>query len=285
LRALGFSAFEVLKRRPDEQTRDFAIDTKNLRAHECAEYVMPQLFGDRKIKGFDFSGIGLIIRRSFRGTLNLPEQQRILTIIDEIRTYPTHQATTVSLSNRAWVAFEIVEGNGDVRGEDAADLSTDVDAFQGLLRKIAANIRVAIEQVYSPSAQDAEVKIIAMRWDIPLVSLPFPAALTEACRQSVATELSAIGREANAVSYPMPKRSPKHTPQQSVGNREETSGSLPSVSTSAVFSFLKDSRGALTWKMRDFQECLNIGAKDARQIWRSFRCRDASSKRTTRTNI
>src|SRR6201987_3767637 len=39
-----------------------------------------------------------------------------------------------------------------------------------------------------------------------------------------------------------------------------------SVSTSAVFSFLKDTRGALTWKMRDFQDCLNIGAKDAKQI-------------------
>jgi len=41
---------------------------------------------------------------------------------------------------------------------------------------------------------------------------------------------------------------------------------LPSVSTSAVFSFLKDTRGALTWTMRDFQDCLNIGAKDAKQI-------------------
>jgi len=64
----------------------------------------------------------------------------------------------------------------------------------------------------------------------------------------------------------MQKRSPKHTPQQSVGNPEKTSGALPSVSTSAVFSFLKDTRGALTWKIRDFQDCLNIGAKDAKQI-------------------
>jgi hypothetical protein len=61
----------------------------------------------------------------------------------------------------------------------------------------------------------------------------------------------------------MPKRSPKRIPQQSVGNREETSRSLPSVATSSVFSFLKDTRGALTWKMRDFQDCLSIGAKDA----------------------
>ena len=64
----------------------------------------------------------------------------------------------------------------------------------------------------------------------------------------------------------MPRRSPKHTPQQSVGSREEPPRQLPSVSTSAVFSFLKDTRGALTWKMRDFQDCLNIGAKDAKQI-------------------
>jgi hypothetical protein len=64
----------------------------------------------------------------------------------------------------------------------------------------------------------------------------------------------------------MPKRSPKRTPHQSVGNREETSGPPPSASASAVFSFLKDTRGALTWKMRDFQDCLNIGAKGAKQI-------------------
>jgi hypothetical protein len=41
---------------------------------------------------------------------------------------------------------------------------------------------------------------------------------------------------------------------------------LPSASTPAVFSFLKDTRGALTWTSRDMQECLNIGAKDAKQI-------------------
>jgi hypothetical protein len=64
----------------------------------------------------------------------------------------------------------------------------------------------------------------------------------------------------------MPKRNPKHAPQQNIGNREETSRQLPSVSTSAVFSFLKDTRGALTWKVRDFRDCLNIGAKDAKQI-------------------
>jgi hypothetical protein len=64
----------------------------------------------------------------------------------------------------------------------------------------------------------------------------------------------------------MPKRSPKHTPQQNVGDRREPPRQLPSVSTSAVFSFLKDTRGALTWSIRDFQGCLNIGAKAAKQI-------------------
>jgi hypothetical protein len=64
----------------------------------------------------------------------------------------------------------------------------------------------------------------------------------------------------------MPKRNPRHTPQQRFGDREEPRRQLPSVSTSAVFSFLKDTRGALTWKMHDFQDCLNIGAKDAKQI-------------------
>ena len=64
----------------------------------------------------------------------------------------------------------------------------------------------------------------------------------------------------------MPKRSPRHPPQQNIANRDETYRQLPSVSTSAVFSFLKDTRGALSWKMCDFQDCLNIGAKDAKQI-------------------
>jgi DNA-binding MarR family transcriptional regulator len=42
--------------------------------------------------------------------------------------------------------------------------------------------------------------------------------------------------------------------------------SLPSVSTLAVFSFLKDTRGALDWKLGDLQDCLNVEAKDAKQI-------------------
>src|SRR5262249_16545039 len=58
----------------------------------------------------------------------------------------------------------------------------------------------------------------------------------------------------------------KHTPQQSVANRGEPPRQLPSVSTSAVFSFLKDTRGALTWSIREFQDCLKIEAKDAQQI-------------------
>ena len=45
-----------------------------------------------------------------------------------------------------------------------------------------------------------------------------------------------------------------------------TARGLSSVAMPAVFSFLKDTRGALTWKARDLQECLNIGAKDAKQI-------------------
>jgi hypothetical protein len=64
----------------------------------------------------------------------------------------------------------------------------------------------------------------------------------------------------------MPKRTPKRTSQQSVADREESPRQLPAVSTSGVFSFLKDTRGVLTWKMRDFQDCLNIGTKDAKQI-------------------
>jgi hypothetical protein len=45
-----------------------------------------------------------------------------------------------------------------------------------------------------------------------------------------------------------------------------TARGLSSVTMPAIFSFLKDTRGALTWKARDLQECLNIEAKDAKQI-------------------
>ncbi len=42
--------------------------------------------------------------------------------------------------------------------------------------------------------------------------------------------------------------------------------SLPSIPTAAVFSFLKDTRGALTWAAHDLAEALKLSEQDAKKI-------------------
>ena len=42
--------------------------------------------------------------------------------------------------------------------------------------------------------------------------------------------------------------------------------SLPSISSAAVFSFLKDTRGALTWTAQDLAEALKLSRQDANKI-------------------
>ena len=42
--------------------------------------------------------------------------------------------------------------------------------------------------------------------------------------------------------------------------------SLPSIPTTAVFSFLKDTRGALTWTAHDLAEALKLSEQDANKI-------------------
>ena len=42
--------------------------------------------------------------------------------------------------------------------------------------------------------------------------------------------------------------------------------SLPSIPTAAVFSFLKDTRGALTWTAHDLAEALKLSRQDANKI-------------------
>jgi hypothetical protein len=45
-----------------------------------------------------------------------------------------------------------------------------------------------------------------------------------------------------------------------------TATPTPSASRAAVFSFLKDSRGVLTWNRRDLEDCLKVGASEANQV-------------------
>jgi|SRR5882724_3986196 len=43
-------------------------------------------------------------------------------------------------------------------------------------------------------------------------------------------------------------------------------GSMPDIPVAAVFSFLKDMRGAITWTLRDLMQTLNISYQDAHKV-------------------
>jgi hypothetical protein len=45
-----------------------------------------------------------------------------------------------------------------------------------------------------------------------------------------------------------------------------SAGSMPNIPVAAVFSFLKDMRGALTWTLRDLTQTLNISEPDAHKV-------------------
>jgi hypothetical protein len=80
------------------------------------------------------------------------------------------------------------------------DSLSDVSAYEGFLRKIAADVRTAIPQVYSLVVQ-AQLKLIAMRWDIPFTCLPFPAALRDAARKTVEKELDVLCKPADVLIF------------------------------------------------------------------------------------
>ena len=63
----------------------------------------------------------------------------------------------------------------------------------------------------------------------------------------------------------MPKRSANSHKPSAFGPKETIQGPPP-VALPAVLSFLKDTRGAVTWTSRDLQDCLHIDTNDAKQI-------------------
>jgi hypothetical protein len=198
LSPLGLDSFRVIvpvaaKRQPPSP--DFlamfrgdaaAVEVKNLRAHECVETIMPDLFYDEQAKGLSLSRIRLVVNRSFRGTLNKDEKTSLRDVIRRLPQYEIGRGYRERLSERAHAMFRLVPGVGDAICQDFIgldDLEHDVDVYSGLLDKISANIRDALEQLHSPTAHSPKTRVIAMRWDIPHVSIPFPAALTEAVLQ------------------------------------------------------------------------------------------------------
>jgi hypothetical protein len=206
LQRLGFDSFEVQMRRASEKTPDLkalrnregaALEVKNLRAHECVEVLLPKLFEDRKLKGQDMSGIRLVVKRSFRDTLVADEQEALSKIIERIKDYPRNQDIAESLSERAVVNFKVIDGLGDVMCSDditVEDLTGDIRDFRGLFSKMNADLAKAAQQLYSPAASNAQLRVVVMRWDIPWFRLIAPGELQRVASTIFQRELKKLAR-------------------------------------------------------------------------------------------
>jgi hypothetical protein len=160
-----------------------AIEVKNLQAHECVEAVVPALFYDEKLKGLPVEGIRLIVCRSFRETLQKDEKRRLREIVQHLLTYPVDEPCCERLSDRAEAVFRVIPGDGTVMCQDFIgldDLEREIDAYEGLLNKLKKTAVKALTQLHSSIATHAKARVVAMRWDIPFVSIPWPANLTNA---------------------------------------------------------------------------------------------------------
>jgi hypothetical protein len=58
----------------------------------------------------------------------------------------------------------------------------------------------------------------------------------------------------------------KKAPAVTTPDAKPSLGSMPNIPVAAVFSFLKDKRGALSWTLRDLTQTLNISEADARRV-------------------
>jgi len=58
----------------------------------------------------------------------------------------------------------------------------------------------------------------------------------------------------------------KKAPAVATPDAKPSLGSMPNIPVAAVFSFLKDKRGALSWTLRDLTQTLNISEQDARRV-------------------
>jgi len=58
----------------------------------------------------------------------------------------------------------------------------------------------------------------------------------------------------------------KKAPVVATADAKPSLGSMPNIPVAAVFSFLKDKRGALSWTLRDLTQTLNISEQDARRV-------------------
>jgi len=58
----------------------------------------------------------------------------------------------------------------------------------------------------------------------------------------------------------------KKAPAVATPDAKPSLGSMPNIPVAAVFSFLKDKRGALRWTLRDLTQTLNISEQEARGV-------------------
>src|SRR6266853_2570407 len=58
----------------------------------------------------------------------------------------------------------------------------------------------------------------------------------------------------------------KKAPAVATPDAKPSLGSMPNIPVAAVFSFLKDKRGALSWTLRELTRTLNISEQDARRV-------------------
>src|SRR5216683_1204948 len=58
----------------------------------------------------------------------------------------------------------------------------------------------------------------------------------------------------------------KKAPAVATPDAKPSLGSMPNITVAAVFSFLKDKRGALSWTLRDLTQTLNISEQNARRV-------------------
>jgi hypothetical protein len=64
----------------------------------------------------------------------------------------------------------------------------------------------------------------------------------------------------------MGKSARRKAPAVATPDAKPSLGSMPSIPVEAVFSFLKDKRGALSWTLGDLTQTLNISAPDAGRV-------------------
>ena len=64
----------------------------------------------------------------------------------------------------------------------------------------------------------------------------------------------------------MAKSARKKAPAVATPDAKPSLGAMPNIPVAAVFSFLKDKRGALSWTLRDLTQTLNISEQDAGRV-------------------